>query len=240
MPACFELPHDLENLLDQHGGKAHRGLIEQQEPRLRHQGAADCEHLLLATREHAGTDVAVRGQHRKQLIDGRELGIEPRASPRPRAELEVIFHRKRREDLPALRHLRDAERNACMGGQILQLPIFEPDPPGRDRLHAADRPYQRSLAGAVGAEEGDDLAGRDIDRNAVQRLDPAVAAPDVLNREHGRSPARHERRDRPQPRPDRRVPPRPCLRQACGRWQGRGCDPRHSSPIACRARPARR
>jgi len=38
-------------------------------------------------------------------------------------------------------------------------------------LHAADRPYQRGLAGAVGAEEGDDLAGRDIDRNAVQRLD---------------------------------------------------------------------
>ena len=38
---------------DQHGGEAHRRLVEQQEPRAGHQRPADGQHLLLAARQRA-------------------------------------------------------------------------------------------------------------------------------------------------------------------------------------------
>ena len=99
---------------------------------------------------------------------------------------------------------------------------------------------KRGLAGAVGPHQGDDLAGRDRQRNAVQRLDAAVTAGDVLNRQHGCSPARRGRRDRLRSRPGWRAPRRPCLPRGCGRWPARGRDRIRSSPAACHARPARR
>ncbi len=52
----------------------------------------------------------------------------------------------------------------------------------------------------------------------MQRLDAAVAAREVLNRQHGRPPACRERRDRPRSPPGWRAPRRRCLRRACGRW----------------------
>ena len=50
---------------------------------------------------------------------------------------------------------------------------------------AADGPQQRGLAGAVGAEHGDDLALGDPQVDAVEDLDEAVAAAEVVDEELG-------------------------------------------------------
>ena len=55
---------------------------------------------------------------------------------------------------------------------------------GRARAHAGDGADQRGLAGAVGADDGDDLALRDLERDAVERLGVAVEEVEILDREH--------------------------------------------------------
>ena len=45
---------DREHLLDEDRGQTHRGLVHQQHLRVRHQGAAHGEHLLLTTGHAAG------------------------------------------------------------------------------------------------------------------------------------------------------------------------------------------
>ena len=158
----------------------------------------------------------------------------------PGAEPQIVLDRERREHLPALGHLRDAERDARMAraARSIGRPSKQ-DAAGGDRLHAGDRAQQRGLAGAVGADQRDDLAGRDLERDAVQRLDAAVAAARGSQPTAWAASCAARRRDRPRSPPGWRAPRRPCLRPACGRGRAPGCGRRCSSPASCRARPAR-
>jgi len=52
---------------------------------------------------------------------------------------------------------------------------------------AEDRHHQRRLAGAVGADQGDDLARIDVEIDALQRLDLAVGGAKAADREQGGS-----------------------------------------------------
>jgi hypothetical protein len=54
----------------------------------------------------------------------------------------------------------------------------------RRRLHAGNGADQRGLAGAIGANNGDDGALFDIERDAVERLGIAVEDIEVLDAEH--------------------------------------------------------
>jgi hypothetical protein len=56
-------------------------------------------------------------------------------------------------------------------------------------LHPGQRPDQRRLAGAVGADDGDDGALLDVERNAVERLDVAVENIEVLDAQHHKASA---------------------------------------------------
>ena len=51
----------------------------------------------------------------------------------------------------------------------------------RRLVHAGDRANQRGLAGAVGADDGDDRALLDLQRNAVERLRVAVEQVEVFD-----------------------------------------------------------
>src|SRR5881296_853062 len=57
-----EPAHELEELLDDDGREAERGLVEEEEPRPRQARARDREHLLLAAREGPGLLVAPLAQ----------------------------------------------------------------------------------------------------------------------------------------------------------------------------------
>ncbi len=60
------------------------------------------------------------------------------------------------------------------------------------RHNAADRHQGGGLAGAVGADQGDDLPFGHLDGNALQRLDVAVVGADIVQLKHRPPP-----RDRP-------------------------------------------
>ena len=64
---------DVEDLVDQRRRQAHRRLVHQQEPRPRHQRAADREHLLLAAGERAALLVRPLPEPGEQPVDALEV-----------------------------------------------------------------------------------------------------------------------------------------------------------------------
>ncbi len=65
----------------------------------------------------------------------------------------------------------------------------EQDTPCVGSLQARDRAEERALPGAARAEHGDDLAARDVERDAVERERPSKRDRDVLDPEHLEPPA---------------------------------------------------
>ena len=92
-------------------------------------------------------------------VDALDVARDVPVAAQEGAEPQVVGDGERREDLPALRHMRHAEGDAPVRRRGLDPRAGEGDAAGRDRLHAGDRPQQRRLAGAVRADERDDLAG---------------------------------------------------------------------------------
>ena len=68
-------------------------------------------------------------------------------------------------------------------GEALKLLPAEHDPPGGDRHQAGDGVQEARLAGAVRAEQGDDLALLDVKRDLAHRHDRAVADDEALDLE---------------------------------------------------------
>ena len=72
-------------------------------------------------------------------------------------------HGHARKDAPPLRRLRDAEPRDLVGRQLGDVAPGEQDAAGAGARLAEDRHHQRRLAGAVGADQGDDLALGDVE-----------------------------------------------------------------------------
>ena len=113
---------------------------------------------------------------RKELVDAREDGGDATAcAPRCEAEAEVLLDGQLREDAPALGYERDAAARDLLGRPADQRRAAEPDVAAYDRGDAHDRVQRRRLAGAVRADQTDDLAGTDLEREAAYGFDAAVA-----------------------------------------------------------------
>ena len=115
----------LEDLRRPAPGRAHRGLVQQQELGRRDQAPADCEHLLLASGERAGIlarPLAQDGEELHRVLD--IAGGVGAGAQRRRAELQVLAHGHAGEHLPVFRHVRDAEMRPLSGrngGEVLPL-----------------------------------------------------------------------------------------------------------------------
>ena len=161
-PLAVDVLDDAEDRLDEDRRQAHRGLVEQEQLRSRHQRATDCEHLLLAARKRATFLGETLAQPREQREDALEIGRDPVAvATREGAELEVLEHAHAGEDVTALRRLCDAQPDDAVGGQRVDARAVEGHAatPGPDE--AEDRAQGRRLPGAVAADERDDLAALD-------------------------------------------------------------------------------
>ena len=100
------------------------------------------------------------------------------------ADVEVLGHRERGKDLAAFGHLAEAEVADAMARPAGNIGAAEDDAAARLRLHAGERADERRLAGAVGADDGDDRAFRDLERHAVERLHVAVEDIEVFDAQH--------------------------------------------------------
>ena len=123
------------------------------------------------------------GKRANTLVDApaRRGGIEPAA------HLQVLAHRQRGEDVLLLRHEGDAEaadlaRRAGRGSaapRSVMLPL-------RGMQQAGDGLQQRRFAGAVRADDGDDLAVVDREVHALQDFVAAPVAGDDVARDEQR------------------------------------------------------
>ena len=100
MPSRLISPMVWKISLHEQRREAERRLVEQQQPRPRHERARDREHLLLAARERAGALLAALAQAREQLEHALAVRCDPGAVlAQVGAELEVLLDREVREDL---------------------------------------------------------------------------------------------------------------------------------------------
>src|SRR4051794_24811160 len=181
-----DLAHHLVDAVDDDGREPERRLVEQQQLGLRHKRAPDREHLLLAARHRPALLALALLQAREQGVHAVEVLADAlRVAARERAHLEVLEHGHAREDPPALGRLRDPDLGHGVARQALDLRAVEHDPSGARRHDAGDRPQRRRLAGAVRADQRDDLTLVDLERDALERLDRAVEGVDVLHEEDG-------------------------------------------------------
>ena len=97
---------------------------------------------------------------------------------------EIFGDRERRKHLAAFRHLADAEIADFVARPAGDIEPAEIDVAARRFVHAGDGADERGLAGAVGADDGDDGALLDLERNAVERLGVAVEDVEVFDLEH--------------------------------------------------------
>ena len=104
----------------------HRRLVEQQQAGPCEQRATDREHLLLAAGEVAGQPVDALGEPRKEREHTLQIARDPGAVAAPiGAELEVLAHRERRQDRPALGDLDQAALDDLMRLQFCQFDALE-------------------------------------------------------------------------------------------------------------------
>ncbi len=71
-----------KSIVDHDRGEAERRLVEEQEPRAGHEGAAEREHLLLAAAQRPGALRGAVGEDGEQLVDAREPPLAPARAPR--------------------------------------------------------------------------------------------------------------------------------------------------------------
>src|SRR6266571_7618193 len=177
-----------EDLLDEHGRQAHARLVEQQEPRARHQGAPDCQHLLLASRERARDLRDPLPETREQLEDTLQVAADGGGvGPEVRAHREVLADGQPVEDTPSFRHVGDAAEHDLVGGHAAQRGALEEDRAPPRRQEPGDGLEGRRLPRAVVAEDGDDFPVAHLEPHALQRVDLPVEHVELVNPQHGPS-----------------------------------------------------
>ena len=153
-PSPRELAQRAEQFVDDDRREALGRLVEQQQPRVEHQRAADRQHLLLAARQLAaaccGAARAGAGTSRRRA----------RASTGPAVATAVRFSstRQRAEDVALLRRPADAAPRARMRRQRVTSVAAKNDAAGVARGDADQRVEQRRLADAVASEQRERLA----------------------------------------------------------------------------------
>jgi hypothetical protein len=173
-----DFPHELR-------GEPEARFVEQQQARPAHQRPGDGQHLLLSAGEAAGGLVGPFLQPGEAGEGGVDVGLDVVVAARPGAEQQVVADGLAGEYPPPLGRVGDAERNGFRRADAGQVGTVEVDGPLGGFDDAADGPEQGGLACAVGAEQGDHLAGLHLDVDTVEGADPAVAHHQPAHLEEG-------------------------------------------------------
>ena len=180
-----------EDVLHDLGRQALAGLVEQDEAGRPEERARDRHHLELAAGHHlavARDEVGERGE------DVLHLRVAPCAEAGAAgAQEQVAAARQHRENAPVVRHPADTEARDSVRRRARDVAAVETDGTAPWWREAKDGADCRRLAGAVGAEEGDDLRLADSQRRAEQRLRLAVEGLDGGDLEHQASSPISER-----------------------------------------------
>ncbi len=185
--AVLEVVEDLEDHVDVARLQADGGLVDQQDLRPHHQGAADLQHPALAARQHPRGLAAALGQAIVFLehLLGRFLGLvrvilEKAAHPQVLLDRHVGEHRVVLEDVGDAGGLQLFIR--FQRGDVLAA---NADRAGENVGEAEDRVQDRGLAGPVRPDQAERLALANAQVEIVQDLHLAVAGAQLVDREEG-------------------------------------------------------
>src|SRR5947208_7209341 len=181
------------------------GLVHQEHARVAHQRPRDGEHLLLAAGKGARDLLGARLELREQLEDAGQ--VPGRGGAPSFRHPQVLPHRQRGEDAPALRHEADAFARDRLRREPGDRLAEQADRAFARRQEADDRAHAGGLAGAVPAEQRENSPRSYRKRDAMQHVAVAVERVDPLQRESlsGQDTPRGSS-GRPPPRPG--SPPR--------------------------------
>ena len=185
-----DLPAADEHLVLERRRQAGRRLVEQQHRRAHHQGPAHGHHLALAARQRAGPLLAPLAQEGEEVAHLLEA-LREVARALVAAHLEVLLDGEPGEHVVVLRHVADAEPDEPVGLGRGDVGAPQGDRPAAHRHEAEERLEQRGLAGAVGPDDADQLAGVELEVAAVEDVDAGhVAGDEGVGREQGAVPGR--------------------------------------------------
>src|SRR5581483_9075803 len=126
------------------------------------------------------------------------LDLPPQPAPRQKvgeqavievamvADHQIVEHRQRRREAQPLERARDAGVVDALRRQPGDVPVAQPNPPGGRAVDAGNGVEKSGLAGAVRADQPDDLAFVELEIEAAQRSQTAEAHRQTLHREHRR------------------------------------------------------
>ena len=165
----------MENLRHQQRGEAHGGFIHQQDLGLGHQGAAHREHLLFTAGKRPGKLGLTLFQTGEKAVNILEVcpdafGVFPGVC----AKVKVLRDGLLGEDSPPLRNLGKTQPDNLVRsdpGQLLAVHLYAS---GSRMKQTGNRMHGRGLAGAVRADQGDDLSVLDVEGNPLDGLDHAI------------------------------------------------------------------
>ena len=208
-PVGVDRADDLEQRLDDRRRQPERQLVDHQQLRPGDERLGQAQHLLLAARQAAGRRVEPVGQRREVLEHPRR---RRRARTRRRWRYSHDAARRFSVDGQAGEHaapagyLRDAQRGDRVRIAPGDVVAVEEDAAALRRHETRDRLQHRGLPGAVGAEEGDDLALGHVE--VRPRRAPASGRTRRRGRGHAAAAPDQRRPRRPPSRRQRATPTR--------------------------------
>src|SRR5262249_55314438 len=118
------------------------------------------------------------------LLSAPDPRTQPKAVGDFGADAHVLEHRELGKDLGDLERARDAERNALVWRQCGDVAAIERNRAGQWREEPADQVEKRGLAGAVGTDDGAQLAFFHAHRYVAHGHQAAEAATDLVDFEN--------------------------------------------------------
>src|SRR5882762_10409826 len=173
------------------GAHTRRRLVEQDDLGPQRECRGDVEQLLVALREVSREGAALVAQA-EQLGDlerlalhvavARERREQPGAAPEPGDDrgLQRLEHREVREDVNQLERSGHAEPCEPHRPEPVDRTLLEVHGAGGGRREPGEDVDQRGLAGAVGTDDRQELAGGDAEAHAVERAELPVELPEPL------------------------------------------------------------
>ena len=178
-----QLRDDVEHAIDQHRRQAGRGFVEHQQPRPAHQALRHRQHLLLPAAERAAALVTLLGNFGKE----RQGFLDPRRALAARQvvarQQQIVGDGNLGEHAMAFDHMHEPGARGLARRGVGHVAAVEAHMAGIDRQQSRQRAQHGGLAGAVGAEQRHHFAGRDLEVDAMQHADLAVAGFQRFDRE---------------------------------------------------------
>ena len=170
-----QIRQKLADLLDDGRLNSFRGLVEQKQPRHRHQRPRQRQDLLLAAGQRPAAALQKPGQPREQRQHALDRPLLGFAGIRRPGEPQIFMRAQTRKNAAALRHIQNSKPAALMRGPTGHIDAVDHDLAAARRQQTHDRLHERGLAHAVVADDTDRFAFPKLQRNAMQHRHFAVA-----------------------------------------------------------------